>query len=275
MSSLPANVRVFSALEANDAGFSVANERYIAALSRAEDRHFWHRSRNRMIADRLGALGLHPPARILELGCGGGAVAASLSRAGYRVTGVDGHVSRVLQAAARAPEAEFIVHDLRGGAQGLFPEPFDAVGLFDVIEHLDDPGAALQEALALVRPRGVLVGTVPALMSLWSDVDVHARHRLRYEAGPLATLLGGVSGGTDVQVRHFNRLLVPMLWLQRKVVVSPDVAETAESNFKVPPAPLNAALYAFLRAEHHLAPLLDRTPLPGASLWFSVRRTGL
>jgi hypothetical protein len=49
---------------------------------------------------------------VLELGCGGGAVAAHLATAGYRVTGIDGHLSRALEAARRAPEARFLVHDL-------------------------------------------------------------------------------------------------------------------------------------------------------------------
>jgi 2-polyprenyl-3-methyl-5-hydroxy-6-metoxy-1,4-benzoquinol methylase len=40
---------------------------------------------------------------------------------------------------------------------------FDAVGLFDVIEHLDDPGSALRLALRLAKLGGFVVGTVPAL----------------------------------------------------------------------------------------------------------------
>jgi hypothetical protein len=46
---------------------------------------------------------------------------------------------------------------------------------------------------------------------------------------------------------------------------------TAE-NLRVPPKPLNAALYTLLNLEHTLAPLANLAHLPGASLWFALRR---
>src|SRR5262249_1728842 len=175
----PANVRVVTSLPPDDHRFSIADDRTIRALSAAEDRHFWHLSRNALIEARLRALGMAPPARVLELGCGGGCVAAHLARVGFSITGVYGHLPRGLEAAARTRTAEFIVHDLGQGIEALdMPQDFDVVGLFDVIEHLELPRDTLEYALGCARPGGLVVGTVPALMSLWSRLDEYVGHRL-------------------------------------------------------------------------------------------------
>ncbi len=266
---LPENVRVLSELATHHDGYSIEDERVMEALSRAEDRHFWHVSRNEFISNRLRRLGLRPPARILELGCGGGCVAAHLAGLGYDVTGVDGHLRRVLQASGRAPQATFIVHDLTRGIDALEPLEFDAVALFDVIEHLDDPATALAQALSRAAAGRLLVGTVPAMKSLWSSVDVRSGHRLRYGLSELVDLLRKVPGAEIVEVAAFNRSLVPMLWLQRTILPG---ADALERGLKVPWAPINALLQGVLRLEHRVAATLDRLAIPGASLWFAARR---
>ncbi|MCU0655363.1 MAG: class I SAM-dependent methyltransferase [Polyangiaceae bacterium] len=271
--ALPPNLRVLSSLSPDHARFDLSSERFVAALHRAEDAHFWHRARNALIARRLRALGAPPPARLLDLGCGSGCVSAHLAALGYQVTGVDGHLPLLRQAAARAPDARFLLHDLAQGVEALSTEHPDIVGLFDVIEHLVSPGEALQRALSLLRPGGLLVGTVPAMMALWSPVDEQAGHVLRYERGQLAALLEGVEGARVLEVAPFNRLLVPMMWVQRRLVVKQgDAAATSERNLAVPPAPVNEALRGALQAEDRLSPWLDRLPVPGASLWFALAR---
>lgn len=267
MTALPPNVVVRNRLDPQHDGYSIADGRAMAALSAAEDRHFWHLSRNAFIADRLGRLSIRPPARVLELGCGGGCVASHLSRLGYRVTGVDGHLPRILEAAARAPDARFVVEDL-ARRDGLADERgADAVGLFDVIEHLDHPEALLGRAVDLVRAGGWVVGTVPAIMALWSEADARAGHRVRYGRRRLESLLRSVGGVDRVETVPFNRLLVPLLWLQRRALArgAPD-----ERLLRVPWQPVNRSMYLLLRAEHRLG--LPHPRLPGASLWFALRR---
>jgi SAM-dependent methyltransferase len=268
MNTLPANVVVWSQLPRDSEAYDLTDRDAQRALVQAETRHFWFLSRNRFIARHLARLAIRPPARLLELGCGGGAVLAHLSQLGYDVTGIDGHLERVLTAAERAPSARLIVHDLSEELPPLEGAPFDAVALFDVIEHLDEPGKALESALEHVVPGGWLVGTVPAMRALWSEVDGRSGHRLRYERDDLVRVLGTLKGTDEAEVVSFHRTLVPLLWLQRKLARHPRALETG---LAVPPRILNAALLQTLLLEQRLERLLR--PVPGASLWFAARRS--
>jgi SAM-dependent methyltransferase len=268
----PNNLQILSELPEHDEGFSVRERRALLALAQAEDQHFWHRTRNLWISDRLRAWGTVPPATILELGCGGGCVSAHLNQHGYTVTGVEGHAVLAQQAALRAPEAHFFVCDLEKDAKTLPQQHYDAVAMFDVLEHLDDPRSALELAAHYTRPGGLIVGTVPALQWLWSQVDVQAGHRLRYEREDLKELLSSLPGLQVLEVMPFNRWLVPVMWMQRKFVVRNSVAETSEQNFKVPQKPINLTLYALTRLEHHLAQAGHWQRGWGSSLWFAIRK---
>ena len=270
-----------SGLVPDDPAFDVSRADDVAALHDAEDRHFWHLLRNRIIEGRLRSLGLRPGMRILDLGCGSGCVAAHLGRRGYEVTGVDGHESLLETARSRAPHQLWLCRDLARGTRDLFPRttpPFDAVALFDVLEHLDDPASALVDALAWTKPGGVVVGTVPALMLLWSSIDERSGHKLRYSRKTLAALLERVKGRGQgarlAQLAPFNRTLVPWMWAQRHTVARGGGAADSIRNLAVPWWPVNRAFYGMVMLEHRLAPFLDRTPVEGASLWFAMRNGG-
>lgn len=267
--SLPSNVRVLSALDPNHAAYDISDAGVMEQLSRAEDAHFWHLARNAFIAQHLERLGARPPATVLELGCGGGCVSAHLASCGFRVTGVDGHLPRVLEAARRAQSATFLVADLTKGVADL-PVEQDVVGLFDVLEHLVDPGAALADALGLVRPGGLLVGTVPALMALWSQVDVSAGHQTRFDKQSLGALLRAVDGAELVEMIWFNRLLAPMMWARRRAMASKQGDLSAD--LALPSPVVNGTLLRALRVEYAFERALERTPVPGASLWFALRK---
>ena len=103
-------------------------------------RHPWWRARSDLTLTLLVRLGVRPPTRVLDVGCGWGVTLEALERRGYRAIGVD--VSRRAAGAARPSGTGLVEADLtKPLPEGI--EPCDAVLALDVIEHLDDDRAAV------------------------------------------------------------------------------------------------------------------------------------
>lgn len=92
-----------------------------------------------------------PDASLLDVGCGGGLLAPHLI--GYRHVGVD------LSAAALAIAAQHGVEPVHASAESLpFPDrSFDVVVAGEILEHVEDLGATVAEALRVLRPGGLFV----------------------------------------------------------------------------------------------------------------------
>jgi SAM-dependent methyltransferase len=96
-----------------------------------------------------------PPARLLDVGCGTGAVAARLTACGYDVTGLDPSPGMLNQLHARAPGIKAV----QGSATQMpFGEgEFDLSLTVATMHHIADPPAvrsALMEMVRVVRPGG-------------------------------------------------------------------------------------------------------------------------
>jgi 2-polyprenyl-3-methyl-5-hydroxy-6-metoxy-1,4-benzoquinol methylase len=229
----------------------------VAGLWRMEESHFWHAARNRWIADVLAAAGVGAGATFLDIGCGSGAVASFLHRAGFTVTGTDTAEPLVRKAHERCPDASFFVADLAGDR--LVPGTFDAIGFFDVLEHVDDPLGLIHRALAYAAAGTVVLATVPALRRLHTVVDDLTGHKTRYEQGELAALFVA-AGLAHVEERGIFRLTTPLARLQRArlrrryrgpLTVDQQRAVMLEA-MVVPPAPVNRALAAVCEVERRL-----------------------
>lgn len=107
----------------------------------------------------LRALG-SKPLRVLDFGCNTGAASALLAAAGHHVSGTDISESAVAHARARVPGVEFRVVD----SESRLPfedAGFDACFASEVIEHLFDVPAFLEEVARVLVPGGLLVVTTP------------------------------------------------------------------------------------------------------------------
>lgn len=174
--------------------------------------------------------------RILDAGCGGGRVLAELATIGTAI-GLEP------APASRARALERGAGDVIDGTVEALPfadGDFDLALLLDVLEHLDDEGAALRELRRAVRPGVGLVVTVPAHPRLWSRHDDLNHHRRRYTRRSLAAAARD-AGWRVVRITHFNALLLPVAVLAR-------VLDRGDG-LGIPPAPVNRALEACLQAE--------------------------
>ena len=108
-----------------------------------------------MLESYLSGLPLNG-ARVLEIGCGTGAICRRLARDAAAVTGIDPSPVFIERARALAPEIAFEVAD---GAQLPFPDgSFDVVICHTVLCHIPDCEAVLREARRVAAHLGVFDG---------------------------------------------------------------------------------------------------------------------
>lgn len=67
----------------------------------------------------------------------------------------------------------------------------DAIGMFDVLEHIEHEEDFLDDLFRVLKPGGMLYLTVPAHQWLWSQSDDFAQHFRRYSRARLLSLMGG------------------------------------------------------------------------------------
>jgi len=175
----------------------------LAHLGLDGGRGYWFDHRARSVVDVLQAA---TPARtIWDVGAGAGSMSVRLAQAGYEVVSVEP------QRVGAAAIAELRCSAVFCGSLeslGLPAHAIEIIGLFDVIEHLDDPGALITEATRVLEPAGVVVVTVPAFSLLWSNADDVAGHQRRYTRRSLDEFMQSC-GLTRVSSSYLFAALVP------------------------------------------------------------------
>lgn len=107
----------------------------------------------------------------LDFGCHDGAFLAQLARKGpRRLVGVDVAREAIEAGRAKRPELE-LVHLADAGRLPFADASFDSISALDVIEHIADQKAVLDELCRVLKPDGVLIVTVPG-QYLFSACDV-------------------------------------------------------------------------------------------------------
>lgn len=108
-----------------------------------------------------------PSARILDIGCGGGLFLSLLQQQGAQVTGIELSDSRAQYAQTRHRlniNKHPIEHEFW---QKGYAAHFDAVTLWDVIEHVNYPRQTLQSAAAVLKEGGLLLIDTPCRDSFY------------------------------------------------------------------------------------------------------------
>jgi SAM-dependent methyltransferase len=200
------------ALAAASSGFDAD---FHHVLNREQERSFWFRSRNRLLAD-LTQRWMPNAATVLEIGCGTGYVLAGLRQVLPRAQFTGSEVSSVgLEYAALRLGSEVSLFQMDAHAIP-FSDEFDLIAACDVLEHLEDDVAALSEIHRALKPGGCALLTVPQHPLLWSEADVFACHKRRYQRGELAAKCRQV--GLQVAVNtSFVVGLLPLMMVQRLV----------------------------------------------------------
>jgi 2-polyprenyl-3-methyl-5-hydroxy-6-metoxy-1,4-benzoquinol methylase len=118
-----------------------------------------YRLRKKHTLERIQRL-VPPGARILDIAAAQGNFTLTLAELGYEVTWND--LRDELAGYVKAKHERGLVHYAPGNVLELrFPEPFDAILLGEVIEHVARPDHFLEKISRFLRPGGFIVMTTP------------------------------------------------------------------------------------------------------------------
>jgi SAM-dependent methyltransferase len=185
---------------------------YFSELARLEEANFWFRSRNKLI---IWAIEKYCPnfQSLLEIGCGTGYVLSGISQKflGSTLFGSEIFIAGLGFAAERLPFAKFMQMDAR---KIPFESEFDVIGAFDVLEHVKQDEEVLAQMYLALKPKGLMLITVPQHAWLWSPIDDYACHERRYAAPDLHQKIEA-AGFRVIRSTSFITTLLPAMMISR------------------------------------------------------------
>ncbi len=174
-----------------------------------EERSFWFRHRNRVIIETLKRFSSEEI--FYDVGGGNGFVAAGIQEAGFPVALVEPGIVGAQNAKKRG--VEHVICSTLNGAK-FQPESLPAVGIFDVLEHVEDHIGFLSEIWSYLKKDGHIFVTVPAYNWLWSEEDKYAGHHRRYTLFRLKEALHLSGFFVEYQTYFFWFLPAPILFFR-------------------------------------------------------------
>ena len=169
---------------------------------------WWYETRNQVI---WHVMRRYPISGALwDIGSGLGEVSSYLTSVGAKCVAVE--PNRLGAQVSSEKGVLSIQGDLH--ALELPVSSIEAVGLFDVLEHLDNADKVLSEIYRVLGSEGKLFITVPATKWLWSASDDLAGHHLRYTRKKIRQQLKN-AGFEVLSIRYFFfSLVLPILILR-------------------------------------------------------------
>ena len=237
------------------------DQEFYREYAEIEDTHWWFRGRRAIFERVLRPFEDRRGVRILDIGFGTGAMLTFLSRYG-EVTGMDMSADAIRFARTRC-DRPMLLGDIT--SVPLRTHSVDLVTAFDIVEHVDDDGAALTELARVCKPGGHTLLTVPAFQFLWGNQDVVSHHKRRYTLPQLRARVEA-AGFRVVTLSYFNALLFPIVAAVRVGRrLRGNAPEVVKSDFTMTkPGLVNDALTRLFAAERAV---ISRVRLPvGVSL---------
>lgn len=176
-----------------------------------ENRSFWFKNRNEIICEVIKEYSKKGP--IFDVGGGNGYVTNGLTDYGFEAILVEPGLEGCLNARER-------------GLKNIINSVFDTnyfylnsipnIGIFDVLEHIDNQNQFLKVLHSILIPDGRLFITVPAFNWLWSDEDNRAGHFRRYRIKELQKIIN--ENGFEMQyATYFFYVLILPIFLFRTI----------------------------------------------------------
>lgn len=205
------------------------------------ERHWWWRTRSRLIVDLLRDLEPREGwKRILDIGCGDGLFFPELQRFAD-VEGVEPFEDLVSPTNPYRQRITICPFD-----QNYHPEKrFSLILMLDVLEHIQDAVGALRHAVSILEPDGLVVLTVPAFMTLWTNHDVINQHFVRYTKSSFRRV-AEKAGLSLIQERYLYHWTCPV---KLAVGLAEKLFHLPATPPSVPASPINELLFWVSRME--------------------------
>jgi SAM-dependent methyltransferase len=153
---------------------------------------------------------------VLDAGCSSGFLIRELRERfpSLVVMGSDVVKAPLERLRATLPDVTLLVFDLVRCP--LPSDSLDAVILLNVLEHIQDDGAALRQVQRILKPGGIAIIEVPAGPGLFDVYDELLMHYRRYRLSDLTALVS--NAGFDIVDRsHLGFFLFPPFFISKKL----------------------------------------------------------
>ncbi|MFA5779102.1 MAG: class I SAM-dependent methyltransferase [Elusimicrobiota bacterium] len=171
---------------------------------------FWYQHRNNCFKELFK--NFSPSGVLLEVEAGDGFVSLGLQQSGIQVVAIEPDLKHARNAKRRGVENVISakIEDVEWK-----PGCVSGVGLFDVLEHVEDEIDFLRQIRhQLLKPSGRLYISVPAYKWLWSKEDDEACHLRRYSMEMLRNRLKAAGFMIEYATYFFSVLVVPIFFFR-------------------------------------------------------------
>ena len=159
----------------------------------------------------------HLGPRVLEVGCGNGNFSRRIALQAKALLAVDIEPAFIEQTRQRTADLANVTVEEADVTTMKWPSKFDTAVMLDVLEHIEDDVAMLRSLARALEPDGRLVVKVPAIASIYNNLDRAVGHYRRYSRKHLNEVVAA-SGFEVQQMWGFNLLGVAGWWLNGSVL---------------------------------------------------------
>ncbi len=192
-----------------------------------EDSSFWYSHRNRCICEVVKQH-LAKGTPFFDVGGGNGVVSRELQKLGFDVSLVEPGFTGIQNAQKRGiTQILCATFEECGFSENVIP----AIGLFDLLEHIENDSEFLDRVKQVLVRNGKLFMTVPAYPFLWSNHDQQVGHFRRYTIGRLSQQLKQLGYQVDYSTYLFGLLPIP-IWLYRTLPSKLGFYKNIDKNIK-------------------------------------------